>query len=136
MRELERARKCLAQGEAAHGTATGLAKLVEGLGLLDALMAEDDASHAETARNLAATYAARIYEHVRKRLDDPALPEPELEQHFRVVLAFDQVASALPADARALKIGVVRRLIDRYYEGHSVEKKQEALRALQALEEE
>jgi hypothetical protein len=61
------------------------------------------------------------------------VPEPALEHFFKVVLAFDQVSAELPASAKALKIAVVRQLIDRYYEGHPPEKKREALRELEQL---
>lgn len=135
--QLEQARRCLAQAEEAYRSGEGLARLVEGLELLDDVMAAGGAGrHVNTARNLAATYAARIYGRIRQLIEaDPALPEPELEHFFKVVLAFDAVAAALPPDARAVKMDVVRRLIDRYYEGHSAEKKQEALAALQRLDE-
>ena len=74
------------------------------------------------------TYAARIYARVgRAVVGDAQLPEPELEHFFKVVLAFDQIGAALPESAQELKIEVARRLIDRYYEGHSPEKKQRAL---------
>ena len=137
-RELEEARRCLAQAENAYRSSEGLAKLAEGLELLDDVMGGAPMErHARTARNLAATYAARIYGRINKLVNaDPALPEPELEHFFKVVLAFDTVAAVLPPSARALKIEVVRRLIDRYYEGHPAERKQAALAALQKLEEE
>ena len=73
---------------------------------------------------------------VERLLDeDRAVPEPELEHFFKLVLAFDQIVDALPPSARALKIEVARRLIERYYEGHPQERKLEALRALEQLEE-
>jgi hypothetical protein len=127
----------LAAAEDGYRSAEGLARLVEGLELLDDVIRAAGAAHARTARNLAATYAARIYGRIEKLVaGDAALPEPELEHYFKVVLAFDPVAAALPPSARALKIGVVRRLIDRYYEGHPAERKQQALRALENVEEE
>ena len=43
------------------------------------------------------------------------------------MLAFDEVGAELPESAQELKIEVVTRLIDRYYEGHPPEKKQRAL---------
>jgi hypothetical protein len=64
---------------------------------------------------------------------DAQLPEPELEHFFKVVLAFDQVGAALPDSAQELKVAVVRRLIDRYYEGHPAEKKRRALEELAQL---
>jgi hypothetical protein len=58
------------------------------------------------------------------------VPEPELEHFFKVVLAFDQIGVELPQSAQDLKIAVVRRLIERYYEGHPPERKQRALAEL------
>jgi hypothetical protein len=46
------------------------------------------------------------------------------------VLAFDQTGVELPESAQELKIAVVRRLIDRYYEGHPPEKKEQMLAEL------
>jgi hypothetical protein len=135
-RELSEARKCLAKGEAEYRCREGLARLADGLALLDYLIGAAGSPHARTAANLAATYAARIYGRIEAAIDaDPAVPEPELEHFFNVVLVFDQVADSLPPSARALKIAVVRRLIDRYYEGHPAEQKAEALRALSQLEQ-
>lgn len=50
-----------------------------------------------------------------------------LEHYFKVVLAFDVLSDDLPADAAALKVAVVRALIERYYEGHPPEAKRRAL---------
>jgi len=125
--ELTKARRCLARAEADLSSADGFAQLVEGLTFLDDVIGSG-APAATTARNLATTYAARIYARVGEAVaGDAQLPEPELEHFFKVVLAFDQVAAALPESAQELKIDVVRRLIDRYYEGHPPEKKQRAL---------
>lgn len=136
-KELSAARRCLSKAEAGYRSSEGLAALAEGVELLDDLIGAGDPPHAQTARNLAVTYAARLYEEVARTLDaDPALPEPDLEQLFRVVLAFDRVAAALPPAARQLKIEVVRRLIDRYYEGHPPESKQRALGMLHGIERE
>ena len=133
-RQLIDARRCLAEGEADYRSADGLASLAEGLALLDDVMAAAKPAEAKVARNLAATYAARIYGRIGDVLArDSQVPEPALEHFFHVVLAFDQVAAALPESARELKIAVVRQLIDRYYEGHSPEKKREALRELEQL---
>jgi len=133
-RDLIDARRCLAEGEADFRSADGLASLDEGLALLDVVIAEAKPAETKLARNLAATYAARIYAHVGELLArDSQVPEPVLEHLFKVVLAFDQVSAALPNSARELKISVVRQLIDRYYEGHPPEKKREALRELEQL---
>ena len=133
-RDLVDARRCLAEGEADYRSADGLASLEEGLELLDEVVAEAKPAEAKVARNLAATYAARIFARVAELLArDSQVPEPALEHLFKVVLAFDQVSAALPDSARELKIAVVRQLIDRYYEGHPPEKKREALRELEQL---
>jgi hypothetical protein len=127
----------LAFAEAALDSADGLARLDDGLGLLEDLSAGRDAGVARTARNLAASYAARIYERIGAAVaKDPQLPEPTLEHYFKVVLALDQVGEALPAKAAELKLAVVRALIDRYYEGHSPEEKRRALEQLAALKSE
>ncbi len=102
--------------------------------LLDEVIAGAKAAESKVARNLAATYAARIYARIGELLArDSQVPEPALEHLFKVVLAFDQVRAALPDSARELKIAVVRQLIDRYYEGHPPEKKHAALRELEQL---
>ena len=130
---LTKARRCLARAEASLSSADGLTQLVEGLAFLDDVIGGGTPA-AGPARNLAASYAARIYARVGEAVaGDAQLPEPELEHFFKVVLAFDQVSAALPDSARELKIAVVRQLIDRYYEGHPPEKKREALRELEQL---
>jgi hypothetical protein len=126
--ELLQARRCLSRAEAELHSADGLRELVEGLALLEDVIGTGAASAASTARNLATSYAARIYARVGDAVAaDEHVPEPELEHFFKVVLAFDQVRVELPQSAQDLKIAVVRRLIDRYYEGHPIEKKQRAL---------
>lgn len=133
-RELGLARRQLARAEAEIDSAEGLARLAEGLAVLDDLMTGGDAAAARTAGNLAATYAARIYERIGASVAKaPQLPEPQLEHYFKVVLAFDQVGAALPASAADLKIAVARALIDRYYEGHPPEVKRRALEQLAAV---
>ncbi len=133
-RELATARRHLAFAEADLDSTEGLARLAEGLGLLDALMAGYDPPAARTAANLAASYVGRIYERIRAAVaKDPQLPEPTLEHYFKVVLALDLVGEALPATAAELKLAVVRALIDRYYEGHSPAEKRRALEQLAQL---
>ena len=61
---------------------------------------------------------------------DRAVPEPQLEHLFKVVLVFDQSEIELPDNARTVKVEIARRLIDRYYEGHSPEYKRKALEEL------
>jgi hypothetical protein len=125
------ARRCLARAEGALRSDDGLKDLVEGLAALEDVIGTGTATAATTARNLAITYAARIYASVGDALaTDEQLPEPELEHFFKVVLAFDQVGVELPPSAQDLKIAVVRRLIDRYYEGHPPERKERALAEL------
>jgi formylmethanofuran:tetrahydromethanopterin formyltransferase len=128
---LRAARRSLAAAEAALEVQAGLEALAEGLSLLDGIAAAGSAVEVRTARNLAASYASRIYGRVADRVaSDAQVPEPLLEHYFRVVLAFDAIADALPADAAALKISVVRALIERYYEGHPPEAKRRALAQL------
>jgi hypothetical protein len=134
-RELESARRQLAAAEADLASAEGHRLLQEALASLDDLMVGGAAPAARTARNLAATYAARIYQRVARAVaQDPQLPEPTLEHYFKVVLAFDQVGDSLPPRAAELKVAVVRALIDRYYEGHPPEEKRRVLEQLSALE--
>jgi len=133
-RELAAARRHLARAEAELDSADGLARLAEGMGLLDALIVGRDEPAARTAGNLAASYAARIYGRIGAALaEDPQMPEPKLEHYFKVVLALDQVGEALPATAAELKLAVVGALIDRYYEGHSPAQKRRALDQLAQL---
>ena len=133
-RELAAARASMAAAEAAWASADGLARLADGLGRLADIIEAGRGAEARTASNLAATYAGRFYRRVRDKLErDAQVPEPELEHCFKVVLAFDQVRSALPAAAAELKIGVVEALVERYYEGHPPEKKRAALEQLAAL---
>ena len=123
----------MADAEAGFASADGLTRLDDGLGRLAGLI---DAGGAEgrVARNLAASYAGRFYARVQSKLErDAQVPEPELEHYFKVVLAFDQVAEALPASATDLKIRVVEALVERYYEGHPPERKRAALEQLAAL---
>jgi hypothetical protein len=130
-RQLSAAREHLSQAEAAYDTQDGLRRLEEGLALLEEVIAAQAADHATVARNLARTYSNRIVSAIRARVEnDRALPEPELEHLFAVMLAFDQVDLEPPAEARTLKISIARRLIDRYYEGCSPADKEKALEQL------
>ena len=133
-RELTAARRCLAEAEAKYRAADGLVRLGEGLALLDDLIGAGSAAEVKTARNLASSYAARIYARIHDLVrQDTQVPEPELEHFFKIVLAFDRVDVELPQAARDLKIEVVRQLIDRYYEGHPAERKRQALEELDQL---
>ncbi|HJR69705.1 MAG TPA: hypothetical protein VKA43_06675 [Gammaproteobacteria bacterium] len=133
-RELKAARRLLAEAEAQLASADGLVRLREGLGRLDEVMVAGAGPEGKTARNLAASYASRVYARIGSLLDrDAQLPEPELEHYFKVVLAFDQVSASLPSKAAKLKVAVVRALIERYYEGHPPERKRAALAELADL---
>jgi hypothetical protein len=133
-RELSAARRCLAEAEGAWSSAEGLARLTDGLERLADVVETGSNNEARTAGNLAATYAGRFYGRVRDKLGrDAQVPEPELEHCFKVVLAFDVVKEALPPAAAQLKIDVVKALVERYYEGHSPEKKRAVLEQLTAL---
>jgi len=135
-RGLVAARASMAAAEGAWASADGLAQLEDGLEALADIM-DAGKGEARIAGNLAATYAARLYERVRDKLErDAQVPEPELEHCFKVVLAFDRVQSALPRAAAELKIKVVEALIERYYEGHPPEKKRAVLEQLAALRSE
>jgi hypothetical protein len=128
-RELLAAREHLARAEASYRSAAGL-------GLLDDLLSAKSSAHRAVAENLAKTYATRIYRSITTLLaGDRAVPEPQLEHLFKVVLAFDQSEVELPDNARAVKIEIARRLIDRYYEGHSPEHKRKALEQLTKIAE-
>jgi hypothetical protein len=134
-RELQAAREHLARGEASYGSAAGLVELEHGLSLLDDVSA-NNAAHRTIAANIAKAYATRIYRSIGALLaSDRAVPEPQLEHLFKVVLAFDQSDVELPATAREVKIEIARRLIDRYYEGHSPEQKRKALEQLTKIAE-
>jgi len=132
--ELKAARRFLAEAEDELASQDGLARLTEGLRVLDGVIETGAAAEAKTARNLAASYASRVYARIRSLLDhDAQVPEPELEHYFKVVLAFDQVSASLPPEATELKLAVVRALIERYYEGHPPERKRAALAELANL---
>lgn len=134
-KELGEAREHLAKAEAALSTGDGLFHLKEGLSLLESEMDRDPAaSRASVARNLGQTYTSRIYERIGLAIaGDRNLPQPELEHLFSLLRAFDDVGFDLPANSRELKIAVVRRLIDCYYEGHSAADKEKAYRRLANL---
>ena len=136
-RELLAAREHLARGEANYRSAAGLAALEQGIGLLDDVMSAKNAGDRSIAANIAKSYATRIYRSIGALLEaDRAVPEPQLEHLFKVVLAFDQSAIELPDNARAVKVEIARRLIDRYYEGHSAERKRQALEQLMEITKE
>lgn len=133
--DLELARDRLARAEAALMTAEGLAHLQEGLTLLESVIDRSAATPVGvTARNLGQTYTTKVYARVRKAIEENRnLSEPELEHLFSVVRAFDDAGFELPHDARELKVAVVRRLIDYYYEGHSPADKEKILEQLAGI---
>jgi len=135
-RELTAAREHLARGEARYRSAAGLAELEQGLGLLDEILSAQDSAHRTVAENIVKTYATRIYRSITALLEgDRAVPEPQLEHLFKIVLAFDQSEVELPGNAREVKVEIARRLIDRYYEGHSPQQKRKALEQLTKIAE-
>lgn len=130
-RELLAAREHLARAEASYRSAAGLAELEQGIALLDDVVSAKNAGDRSIAQNMARSYATRIYRSIGALLDaDRAVPEPQLEHLFKVVLAFDQSQVELPDNAGTVKVEIARRLIDRYYEGHSAEQKRKALEQL------
>jgi hypothetical protein len=129
-KQLILAREHLAKAEAMYRSKDGLFHLEEGLALLEEIIDDVPASRS-VARNLAATYAMKLYGSVKRAIEaDRGVPEPELEHFFKVVLAFDQGDFDLPAEARQVKIGIAKALIERYYEGHPEELKRKALEEL------
>ena len=132
---LRAARDHLAQAEQGFQTVDGLHHLEEGLALLDEVMHQElFDSYRLTAGNIGATYAGKIYTRIRQLIDhDAGVPEPLLEQLFKVLLAFDVRAVDLPPGADQLKVDIVERLIEAYYEGHPEQEKARAREALMML---
>jgi hypothetical protein len=132
--ELQRARELLARAEADYRSADGLSQLEAALALLDEVMSDAAEKHRTVARNLASTYATRMIGRIRQQVgSDRGLPEPEMEHLFKVIIAFDEIDIELPSEARAVKLDLARRLIDRYYEGHSAAAKARAVDELTKL---
>ena len=132
--KMNAARAQLASAERSLGSPDGLLHLEEGLALLDELSEGGDAAKRKVAQTVAATYATRIFGRVRDAIaTDRAVPQPLLEHYFKLMLAFDQGEFELPEAARALKIAVVRRLIDLAYEGHPAAAKRKALEQFGAI---
>lgn len=102
--------------------------------LLEEVTLDSEKKYRTIARNLLSTYSTRICESIRKLVEsDPALPQPELEHLFKVLLAFDAVDLELPGFVHTTKINVVRRLIDLHYEGYPAEEKQKVLEQLTGI---
>jgi hypothetical protein len=128
------ARKHLSLAESGYRSEDGLVQLEEALALLDEVALDGEEKYQAIAKNLLSTYSSRICESIRKLVDgDPALPQPELEHLFKVLLAFDAVDLELPDFVRTTKINVVRRLIDLAYEGYPAEEKQKVLEQLTGI---
>ena len=132
--QLAAARCHLSRAESGFRGAEGLAHLEEGLAVVEQVLLEGAARDRKVARNLLSTYADRICKSVQALVhNDRAMPEPQLEQLFKVLLAFDAVGPELPPYVRPLKIEIARRLVDFYYEGHSAEEKQKVLEQLTGM---
>jgi hypothetical protein len=112
-----------------------LFQLLVGLALLESIIDRAGATPiGPIARNLGQTYTTKVYARVRQTIEDTRnLSEPELEHLFSVVRAFDGAGFELPEDSRELKVAVVRRLIDYYYEGHSRADKEKILEQLAGI---
>ncbi len=131
---LRRARVHLSRAEVEFRSRDGLFHLDEALALLDEIMTAGESTHRTIAHNLASTYGMRIFGSIKALVEtDCALPEPELEHFFRMILAFDHADVELPADAAPIKIELVRRLIDRCYEGYSPAEKRKAVQRLEEI---
>ncbi len=132
--QLRRAREHLSRAEAAFRSEEALFHLEEGLTLLDEIMTAGESTQRTIAHNLASTYGTRIFGSIKALVEaDRGLPEPELEHFFRMILAFDHADVELPADAAPIKIELVRRLIDRCYEGYSPAEKRKAVQRLEEI---
>lgn len=131
-RELAEGRRRLARAETDFDTEEGLVELQEGLGLLECVAVDAAAgAHRTVARNLGGAYASRIHERIKRQLESNRnLPEPELKHAFALVRAFDNTCFDVPPGARELKIELVRRLIDIYYEGYPPDEKESAYQEL------
>lgn len=132
--QLLSAREHLSRAEAKYRYEDGLFHLEQGLALLEEVMVGESLEFRTVAQNLASTYSTRIYRRIMNLVEtDRGLPEPDLEHLFKVILAFDQRSFDVPVDGSSTKITLVRRLIDRYYEGHSPAAKHTALEKLAKL---
>jgi len=130
--DLALAKDHLARAESTLVTEDGLHHLQEGLALLEAAIDTKGGTQSESvARNLGQTYTNRIYEYIAREIENNrSLSEPELEHLFAVIRAFDEVCFDLPPHASRLKVDIVRRLIDLYYEGYTASEKEEVFKKL------
>ena len=134
--EITAARKHLSEAETGFRSADGLRHLEEGIALLEHVAAGADLAQRALASNLLSTYSKRICQAVKHSVEtDAGMPEPELEHLFKVMLTFDSAEIELPSYVRSVKVDVVKRLIDLYYEGHPAELKQQALEQLAELDD-
>jgi len=132
--QLASARQHLSLAESNYRSEDGLLHLEAGLALLEEVTLDGSREHRAVAANLLSTYSSRICESARRLVEaDRGLPEPDLQHLFKVLLAFDAVELELPDYVSALKINVVTRLIDRYYEGYPAEEKQKVLEQLTGM---
>jgi hypothetical protein len=128
------AREHLSRAESNYRSPDGLFHLEEGLALLEEVALDGVPAQRAIAANLLSTYSTRICESVKKLVEtDPALPEPDLQHLFKVLLTFDSTEMELPPYVRSLKINVVKRLIDFHYEGYSAEEKGKMLQQLSGI---
>ena len=129
--ELLEARRCLARAEANLRSADGLAQLVEGLALLDDVIGAGAGCRAHRAQPCAELCDADL--RARSATRSPptrSCPSPSSSIFLRSCSRSTQSARRCRKSAQELKIEVVRRLIDRYYEGHPPEQRQRALEEL------
>jgi hypothetical protein len=132
--KLTAARAHLSLAESNYRSEDGLVHLGEGLALLEEVALDGATEHKAVAHNLLSTYSARICESVKKVVEtERGLPEPDLEHLFKVLLAFDSAGSKVPGYIRSLKIDVVKRLVDLYYEGYPAEEKEKVLQQLTGI---
>ncbi len=129
---LRDARAHLAEAEATLMSANGLFHLQEGIAALEASL-DRDPRVGQVASNIGRTYVVKVYERVREKIAAASVPEPVLEHLFALVRAFDNTSFEPPADARAVKVEVVRRLVDLYYEGYPAADKERAYEQLANL---
>ena len=130
--DLALAKDHLARAESTLVSEDGLRHLQEGLALLEAVIDNKRGTESESvARNLGQTYTSRVYEYVRREFENKRLlSEPELEHLFAVIRVFDDACFDLPPHSRRLKVDIVCRLIDSYYEGYSASEKEEVFKKL------
>src|SRR5688572_2420403 len=114
--QLTAAREHLSRAESGYRSVDGLLHLEEALALLEEVALDDAPEQQAIALNLLSTYSTRICDSIRELVEaDRALPEPDLEHLFKVLLTFDSREWELPAYVRSLKINVVKRLIDFHF---------------------